>query len=101
MGLTVRDLSPLLALEMGRSNTDGVLITSVRPGGPAGEAKPAIEDRDVLVEVNGSRRRTVKALTELTRKLTEGKTDARAGDRHVRTQGGALFDGGPGGPATS
>ena len=90
-GMTVRDLSPLLALEMGRSNTDGVLITSVRPGGPAGEAKPDIEDRDVLVEVNGSPIKDVKTLVELTRTLTEGKSELvpviatfeRKADRHL------------------
>ena len=41
-GLTVRNFSTLLAEEMKRPNLDGVLVTSVRPGGPAGSAKPAI-----------------------------------------------------------
>ncbi len=53
-GLTARNFSFLLAEEMKRTNLDGVLVTSVRPGGPAGEAKPSLERGDVLVEVNGS-----------------------------------------------
>jgi serine protease Do len=73
-GLTVRDFSTLLAKEMKRPNLDGVMVTSVRPGGPAGEAKPAIEARDVLVEVNGQPVKNVQALKDLTRKLGEGKT---------------------------
>ena len=73
-GLTVRDLSTLLAEEMKRPNLDGVMVTSVRPGGPAGEAKPSIEARDVLVEVNGEPVKSVQALKEVTRKLAQGKT---------------------------
>jgi serine protease Do len=73
-GLTVRDFSTPLAREMKRETLDGVMVTSVRPGGPAGAAKPAIEPRDVLVEVNGEPVKNVQALKELTRKLAEGKS---------------------------
>ena len=34
-GLTVRDISFLMAKELRRENQDGVIITSVRPGGPS------------------------------------------------------------------
>lgn len=74
-GLTARNFSSLLAREMKRTNLDGVLVTSVRPGGPAGEAKPSIESRDVIVEINGAPVKSVQALQEATRKLTEGKTE--------------------------
>jgi serine protease Do len=73
-GLTVRDFSTLLAREMKRPSLEGVMVTSVRPGGPAGSAKPAIEARDVLVEVNNQPVRNVQALKDLTSKLSEGKT---------------------------
>jgi serine protease Do len=73
-GLTVRDFSTLLAREMKRPNLDGLMVTSVRPGGPAGAAKPAIAAGDVLVEVNGEPVKNVQALKDLTRKLSEGKT---------------------------
>jgi len=49
-GITVRNLSFLTAREMKRPSQDGVLVTSVRPGGPAGEAKPALNYGDVLVK---------------------------------------------------
>ena len=74
-GLTVRDLSFLAAKEMKRPAQAGVLVTSVRPGGPAGEAKPPLNAKDVLVEVNGVPVANTAALTDLTRKLTEGKTE--------------------------
>ncbi len=74
-GLTVRNLSFLVAREMKRDNLDGVLVTSVRPGGPAGEAKPSIGPRDVIIEVGGKPVKSVQDLAELTRQLTDGKTE--------------------------
>jgi serine protease Do len=73
-GLTVRNLSFLVAKEMKRSGVDGVLVTSVRPGGPSGEAKPALDTRDVIVAVNGKPVKSVQDLAELTRQLTAGKS---------------------------
>jgi serine protease Do len=74
-GMTVRDFSFLLAKEMKRTNLDGVLVTSVRPGGPAGEAKPSMERGDVLVQINGTPVKSVEDLGERTRKLSEGQTE--------------------------
>src|SRR5581483_1348993 len=74
-GVTVRNFSELLAKEMKRTNLDGVMVTSVRPGGPSGEAKPPIDSRDVIVEVNGKPVKNTQDLIELTRKVTEGKTE--------------------------
>lgn len=77
-GLTVRDISFLMAKEMKRTNQNGVLITSVRPGGPSGDAKPGIESRDIIVEVDGTAINNTEELVEFTRKLTEGKTSPTA-----------------------
>ena len=74
-GLTVRDFSSLLAEEMKRPSLDGVLVTSVRPGGPAGTAKPALQSRDVIIEVNHQPVKNTRELIALTRKLTEGRTE--------------------------
>jgi serine protease Do len=74
-GLTVRNLSFLLAREMKRDNLDGAMVTSVRPGGPAGEAKPSMMPGDVIVEVNGAAVKNVEALRELTRKLAGDKSE--------------------------
>jgi serine protease Do len=74
-GLTARNFSKLLAEEMKRPTESGVLVTSVRPGGPAGSAKPALQARDVIVEVNQQPVKNTEALIALTRKLTEGQTE--------------------------
>lgn len=74
-GVTARNLSFLMTKEMKRTNQNGVLVTSVRPGGPAGEAKPALDARDVIVEVNRTPVNSVEDLIELTRKLTDGKSE--------------------------
>jgi serine protease Do len=74
-GLTLRNVSFLAAREMKRDNRDGALVTSVRPGGPAGEAKPSINPRDVIIEINGTPVKSVEDLVEQTRKLTDGKTE--------------------------
>ena len=74
-GLTGRNFSFLLAREMKRPNLGGVLVTSVRPGGPAGSAKPSLERGDVLVEINGQPVKSVGDLVERTRKLSEGQSE--------------------------
>lgn len=74
-GITVQNISLFLAKELKRDNQDGVLITSVRPGGPAGDAKPQIQQQDILVAVDGKPVRNVEALAEITTALTEGQSD--------------------------
>lgn len=74
-GLTARNLSFLTAKEMKRDNLDGALVTSVRPGGPAGEAKPPLNAGDVLIEVNGTPVKRLEDLSALTRQLMEGRTE--------------------------
>jgi serine protease Do len=71
-GLTARNLSFLVAKEMKRASLDGVLVGTVRPGGPAGEAKPALNPSDVLVEVDGAPVKNLGELIALTRKITQG-----------------------------
>lgn len=67
-GLTVRDLSQGIAKELKRDSTDGVLVTSVRPGGPAGASKPQIQRNDVLVSVGGEPIKSVEELRAATAK---------------------------------
>jgi serine protease Do len=71
-GITVRDISALAAREMKLKNRDGVLVTSVRPGGPGNDAKPPVEASDVLVEINGAPVRSVAEMQQSTDKLTDG-----------------------------
>ena len=74
-GLTARNISTLMRREMKRANTDGVLVSTVRPGGPAGEAKPSLDTHDVILEVGGTTVKNLEDLIEITRKLTAGQTE--------------------------
>lgn len=74
-GMTARNVSLVNAREMKRDSTDGVLVTSVRPGGPTGTAKPEIQRQDVIVAVNGEPVKDMNGLKELTAKLLKGQKD--------------------------
>lgn len=74
-GLTGRNISALMQREMKRKSPDGVLVATVRPGGPAGEAKPALDYRDVIVDVGGTPIKNLADLEAATRKLTAGQTE--------------------------
>jgi serine protease Do len=65
-GATLRDITPLAAKELKRPDTDGVLVGSVRPGGPCGQAKPPLAPGDIVVEVAGKPARTLAGLREVT-----------------------------------
>ncbi|MBI2435877.1 MAG: PDZ domain-containing protein [Candidatus Hydrogenedentes bacterium] len=74
-GLTVRNLSTMMAKEMKRDNNEGVMVTSVRTGGPAGDAKPVINEKDVIVEIGGKPVKNVEELEKLTEELTKDATE--------------------------
>ncbi|MDI6828369.1 MAG: trypsin-like peptidase domain-containing protein, partial [Armatimonadota bacterium] len=52
-GICASNITFLKAKELRRSSRKGVLVRSVRPGGPAGVAKPNLKENDVIIEVNG------------------------------------------------
>jgi len=89
-GITARNISFLAAREMKRTNQFGVLVTSVRPGGPAGDAKPSLSQDDVIVAVNGEPVQSLEALREITRRIVGDKKDPApvmaAFERHSRRQ---------------
>ena len=57
------------------ASQDGVIVTGILPSGPAGAAKPALREGDVIVRVGGEPIKDIIALREMTRKLIDGKTD--------------------------
>ena len=69
-GITARDISNIDAKELKRENQKGVLVTSVRTGGPSGESKPSLQEDDVIVEVGGKPVENMEAFTKLTKDLT-------------------------------
>ncbi|MBC7330335.1 PDZ domain-containing protein [bacterium] len=73
LGITARDISLKEAMELKRDSREGVVVTGVRPGGACGEAKPAIMEKDVIVEIDGKK---VKNIEDLEKILSEIKGDA-------------------------
>jgi len=65
-GITARDISLMAAKELKRDSQEGVLITSVRPGGPCGKAEPAMLRNDVITAVNGEKMHGVQDLIRFT-----------------------------------
>jgi len=74
-GFALSNISFIKAKELKRKDRDGVLILSVRPGGPSGEAKPELTSADVVTSVNGTPVTNVKELKDLTREITKDKTE--------------------------
>ncbi|MBT3198732.1 MAG: PDZ domain-containing protein [Phycisphaerales bacterium] len=74
-GVTARNLSRMMALERRRSDKNGVLVGSLRPGGPCGEAKPAIQTNDIIRKVNGKAVKDIAALQSITSQATGDKTE--------------------------
>jgi len=72
-GLTAKNISFMTAKEMKLASRDGVLVTSLRTGGPGGEAKPNLQPNDVLKTVAGKPVNSVADLTALTHELTKDK----------------------------
>jgi serine protease Do len=70
-GMTARNLSLFNAQEMKRKTSDGVLITSVRPGGPCSEAKPSIMSNDLIVQINNIPVKDIKELIALTNDMKD------------------------------
>jgi serine protease Do len=75
VGITASNLTAWSAKELKRENRDGVHVRGVRPGGPAAEGRPALENDDVIVEVDGKRVKDVAALTARVEELTKGKSE--------------------------
>lgn len=90
-GITGRDLSYLTALENKLPNTDGILVTTVATGSPAGEAEPALEAGDIILRVAGRKVASLDALKTLSNRIarTPGGTptlvEVRRDDEQVLT----------------
>jgi serine protease Do len=76
-GLTVRDFTLYAALEEQRKDRNGVLVDTIRPGGPCSECKPPLRNGDILIAVEGRPVNNVKSLQEITRELTKNEKDRR------------------------
>ncbi|HUJ27295.1 MAG TPA: PDZ domain-containing protein [Myxococcales bacterium] len=72
-GLDVEPVTEALKQELQFADESGVLVSSVRPGGPADQAAPPLLQHDRIVEIAGKPVGGVPAFVEATRLLTAGK----------------------------
>jgi serine protease Do len=71
-GMTVRRLTRVEAIDLQRPDTRGVLVSTLRPGGPSDKAVPALRRDDVLTEVAGRPVDSPEALDKATAELLKG-----------------------------
>ncbi len=76
VGVTASNLTAWSAKELKRENRSGVRIRGVRPGGPAAEGRPSLEQDDVIVEIDGTLVEHVEALSKAIEQRTSGKEEA-------------------------
>ena len=69
-GLTVRNLTRMSVLEMERTNRLGVLVDTVRAGGPCSECKPALRGDDLITRVGNHAVTNIADLIRFTREWT-------------------------------
>jgi serine protease Do len=75
VGVTASNLTAWSAKELKRDSRDGVRIRGVRPGGPAAEGRPTLEQDDVIVDVDGTAVKDVDALNNVVEQRTKGKQE--------------------------
>jgi len=69
-GFTARNFTLLSAIERKRADTNGVLVTTIDPAGPAGSAKPALQPDDCILSVAGKPVGSLADLREITAQIT-------------------------------
>ncbi|MFH0888798.1 MAG: PDZ domain-containing protein [Planctomycetota bacterium] len=71
-GITARNITPLMAREL-KCSTDGVFVSSARPGGPGGQAKPSLQGKDVIVQIGNNTVKNLKEFKEISANITQGQ----------------------------
>lgn len=74
-GITAQNITFMMAKELKLDNQEGVYISSTRPGGPAGDAKPNVRRGDIVKQVGDTPITNVKELREVTEKIIEGQEE--------------------------
>lgn len=74
-GITAGNLSIMIARELKRKDRNGVMIETVRPGGPCGDAKPPLIEGDIIVAVNNQPANDLGALKDLTARLVSDRDE--------------------------
>jgi serine protease Do len=72
-GFCASNITFFTAKEKMRTGTSGVLVTSLRAGGPAADAKPGLAEGDVITAIAGKPVKNIQDLKKITRAAMEGK----------------------------
>jgi serine protease Do len=75
LGITASNLTTWSAKELKRPGRDGVRVRGVRPGGPAADSRPPLEQDDVIVELDGKALKSLENLASIIEQETKGKSD--------------------------
>ncbi len=74
LGVVAIDLNRMMAVSLGLSSTEGIVVSKVEPRSPAGKA--GIEPADVIMEINGQKVRNTQAARDFF-----DNADLRVGDK--------------------
>ena len=81
LGMTVRTITPMMALTMHLPDTDGLAITGIRPGFPADSSQPKLASDDVIRTIDGKPVNNLKAFQQV---LTADKSDKKLVIGYIR-----------------
>lgn len=73
LGVTASNITPFMALTSHLPNTNGVMITGIRPGYPVEEAHPKPQESDVITALNGIPTPTPQALNTALKNVAKQK----------------------------
>ncbi len=74
-GITARDQTKMSALERKRPDTKGILVSSVRTGGPSSQSKPSLRRGDIITTVNDQPVENLSQLKQITVERTRGQDE--------------------------
>ncbi len=70
IGISIRELSPEVARQLGLKETKGVVVSDVKSGSPAEDA--GMVKGDLIIEFNGKQVDTIEVFSELAAKVNKG-----------------------------
>lgn len=77
-GIAAADVTVYEARELVRESTEGARVSSLRPSGPADQAKPALRRGDIIIELEGQPVRSVADLQTQTTAVLAANPRAKA-----------------------
>lgn len=75
LGITASNVTSWAAKELRRPDRDGVRVRGIRPGAAADDAKPSLQNDDVIVAINDIPVKDVASLNARVEQLVRGRTE--------------------------